>query len=566
VKESGRINSSLIFCRMGKKSHLCHLHDTMDKSVRKKIYIELFGLMLVAAISAMISQLSLDGNLIIDEWKTPLHYAVTAALSLIIYFLSRCLLPSFISSLLTISILFVLYYCSYYKAKLTKFPISFNDVMSLDAIAISLQFITYNGVLFIYLHIFILLLYLIYYNYKIGKLLFFKIVVLMSFMFCLYILHIYCGQQIIRFLQAHGVTYNNWDSVDNFNENGLFIHLLQTSSRTMPEKPTIDQKVFYRALQKRSIIQDHPKNMIMILCESCWYDHANFEDAFSPLFKINPVRIRGFSPLFGGGTPNATFEMITGLPVIHPAIYGIFYQEYGEIVSNDPDTIPNILSLNGINTYSLHNFKGSMYKRSIVDPKMGFQRFVGLDKMINDDQDEYFPRDYVLYNTATDIMNGHHDDSLFLHLATVHSHGPYNVISDDEYANYRKQISDTAYDAAKFIKSIMDSADDTVVLLYGDHKPPFRKFFEGMSSDELGDVPVLLFDKNIERRNRFAQAANGKPFYCYASIVSQIYYGLSLPASHFTQRACNEDNLERRRRIEVVDIPQWVYDQALFPQ
>lgn len=56
-----------------------------------------------------------------------------------------------------------------------------------------------------------------------------------------------------------------------------------------------------------------PKYFIYILCESCWNDKWHFKELFNPLIDEGATSLRTISPVFGGGTPNAEFEMYTGL-------------------------------------------------------------------------------------------------------------------------------------------------------------------------------------------------------------------------------------------------------------
>src|SRR5690606_5826598 len=87
-----------------------------------------------------------------------------------------------------------------------------------------------------------------------------------------------------------------------------------------------------------------PRKFIVILCESCWNDDRLFREEFKPLLDLDPVEMRGVSPVFGAGTPNATLELLSGLPTNNPAVAGVVYQEYRDYFGAHTATLPSYLA------------------------------------------------------------------------------------------------------------------------------------------------------------------------------------------------------------------------------
>jgi len=205
-----------------------------------------------------------------------------------------------------------------------------------------------------------------------------------------------------------------------------------------------------------------------------------------------------------------------------------------------------------------------MYKRSAVEPRLGFSEFIGLEKMDNTDTQNYFPRDYVVYNAAKDVLSTRSAEPTFMHIATVYTHGPYAPVNGDNgYNSYGEKIATTAQDAADFIRHALSLDEETVIFLYGDHKPPMWDHFKDSSPLEKADVPILLFDKNKNRANEIANKANGKPFYCYSTYISNVYYGLTLPAHNFTHSLCDEFTPEKLDQ-DAQSVPHWLYFESLL--
>lgn len=511
--------------------------------MNKRFITEFFSMACVVAFAITISNLKLDGTFSLNLEKNTFFYAVLTLISVFTYSFFRCFLPAFASLAFSIFSWSGLYFASMYKAKLATFPLSYNDIVSVTNISISAKFLSMKEFLGILILIIMLVSFAVYNIIKNKKYIYRRAIISASFLSFVFLMHSTYKQEIVSLLHDNGVQYHNWNPVVNFNDNGLLIHLLQTSARTIPPHPNSKQEALYSSKEILPNIEKSPKNVIMILCESCWNNEDNFQANFQPLYDLQPLSLRAVSPVVGGGTPNTTFEMISGLPVKHPSIFGVFYQEYEELVSNTPDTIPFLLTKNGVKTYSLHNFNKNMYKRSLVEPKLGFNEFIGLDGMENDLPSEYFPRDRVLFRAAKKVIEEQHTSRLFLHLATVHLHGPFTSYKDDDgYAHYGRKLSDTVKDTAEFVEFLMVSDDDNVVIVYGDHTPPLWTFFKDAPPSVREDVPVLIFDRNTQRRESFGQAAANKPFYCYASVISEVYYGFQLPAQQFTRKACEESD------------------------
>src|SRR5690606_16150274 len=100
--------------------------------------------------------------------------------------------------------------------------------------------------------------------------------------------------EALRSLHEFGVTYYNWNIPANFNENGIFIHLFQTSVRNIPQKPSSDE--WGQFLPLISIPGENAtKRMVVILCEACWYEKDRFYNEFRPLVDIGATEMRGIS-------------------------------------------------------------------------------------------------------------------------------------------------------------------------------------------------------------------------------------------------------------------------------
>ncbi len=365
-----------------------------------------------------------------------------------------------------------------------------------------------------------------------------------------------------------GVQYVSWDWPTNGRQNGLLLHLAQTSVRPAPGHLTEAQKVQFAAYEEHATAQlgKAPPLFIQVLCESCWYNGVLFRDNFEPLVNLDAVEMRGISPIFGGGTVNASFEMLTGLPTHNPAVAGILYQEYRDFFAERTSSLPSHLARNGVETLSAHNFQRQFWFRNVVEPKLGFAAFYGIEDMsLPEKPEDYFPRDNILFDFTLGKLDGSSRPQ-FVQLATVHNHGPYVSEGEDGgRAHYMGKIDATVEDIAGFVATVRKRYPRAVVLVYGDHKPALEALgdFRGSDKHSIGDVPVLLFDPDKERAQTVRQTLNDKPFYCYAPSIADLYYGMKLPVSRFTDDVCRTYSADRYDDLSQ-SVPGWIYSAALF--
>ncbi|WP_445657833.1 sulfatase-like hydrolase/transferase [Achromobacter sp. NCFB-sbj8-Ac1-l] len=385
----------------------------------------------------------------------------------------------------------------------------------------------------------------------------------------------------------HGIYYTTGDWRSNVTVNGLFVHLVQTSRRPMPPRPSEAEWNLLHAIPSTPPAASPPKHVFFILCEACWYDENNFKDAFEPLRKLGFLPLRGISPAYGGGTVNASFEMLTAMPS-HGALAGVVYQEYGLVMAPKTQTLASSLKVQGYETYALHNFTRTFWSRNIVLAKFGFDEFIGLEDMGYDGSGP-FPRENILYNRVLDILNRNPDGKAFFNLETVYTHWPYPFNNDSGQGDYHGRLVKAIQDMGKFVEAVRVVSPDAVFMIYGDHKPALTKFFyergvlpadmfvstgakaedfvfqRFLDSRVLGDVPVWIGSgsRESETLKKMQQLGQHKPFYCLSAIFDQLFLGSLNPAARYAQRyICDQydDNyLESAGKM-----PGWMYSAMLF--
>lgn len=396
-------------------------------------------------------------------------------------------------------------------------------------------------------------------------------------------------EQLLDTVKAkYGINYIAWDWNENVKDNGLMMHLVHTSKRKLPDSSSVENRLeFNKLLAYERGEKARPKQIIFISGEAFWFDENNFKTLFQPLNKLGFKNFRSISPVYGGGTVNASFEILTGLPSVTDTLQGIIYQEYAELMADKPHTLPQYLKSHGYSTVFIHNHNRKFWKRHLIVPKFGFDTFISIEDMKAKDK-RGFADDAILYNSALNQIKSKKGEKLFLYLVTVYSHGPYKAKNDFGERDYKKRLSLSIQRFAKFVKKARKIAPDALIVLYGDHKPSLNKYFyennvipkdqfhsQGDKRDNprlitdhsrevVGDVPVFIKYRDDGRIDGIISEANGLPLYCMVQRIDEELLSSGVPAFAFSKKYVCSQYKEKGYGASSDSFPDWLYSLSLF--
>jgi phosphoglycerol transferase MdoB-like AlkP superfamily enzyme len=515
---------------------------------------------------------------------------------LFLYILLRLPLGSSLAAIVSLACTGILIAINDFKAALTGAPLSWSDMTSTDNIALSSTFLA-TWVLVVIAVVIVLLTIVLWRlsrkqlanrSWRSALIHIAALLVISPIALQPYVVDFSpkTDAKLMDALNRYGIMYFSWDWSENIRMNGLPMHLLQTSHRSVPAMPTAKDYQAFTALAPTSDDDVTPKHVFFILCEACWYDDTHFTEMVHPLAKQGFTAMRGISPAYGGGTANAAFEMLTSLPS-RGALQGIIYQEYATMIGKETLTIPSMMREKGYQTFALHNFSKTFWQRDVVMEKLGFDDFLGIEDM-DYDGPTYYPRDTVLYKSTMDILKKNINNKVFFNLETVYSHASYDTDDDDGQKDYAKRLSVTMQDLAKFITDVRRISPNALFVVYGDHKPILTKYFydEGVlpadmfiatgdnngdfsfahnaNQEILGDVPVWIGSTNAALTQQVVTAANNKPFYCVSAAIDDLFLVSQNPASRYAMAYACPDFSPGQYRNTAKSIPSWLYALSLF--
>jgi phosphoglycerol transferase MdoB-like AlkP superfamily enzyme len=286
-------------------------------------------------------------------------------------------------------------------------------------------------------------------------------------------------------------------------------------------------------------------NIIMIMNE-----------AFSDLEVINPIEtnedympfihslkentIKGnlFVSIFGSGTCNSEFEVLTGNSMAFLPSGSIGYTQFVK------DAMPNIAQTLGAHNYTgniaLHPYLADGWNRPTVYPLFGFEQFLSQDDFENPEMIRKYISDAENYNKIIDLYEENRavetEDPFFLFTVTMQNHGGFSkdygnmvneiqitdeALKDAEAEQYLSLVKKSD-DAFKDLVEYFENQDEpTMIVMWGDHMPSVHdEFYEKLYGKDLGDltteelqkkyqVPFLIWaNYDIEEKEIDALSAN----------------------------------------------------------
>ena len=364
---------------------------------------------------------------------------------------------------------------------------------------------------------------------------------------CVALLSTYRSEAVAQFIHDYGPPYGvenlTFDQAESERMNGLATHLYFSSAGLMLHSfagsevaAAMDRLDLAQAAGPRAA---PAPDLYIVLGEAWWRDPS---DAQSP---IDRLAVAGFSagtavsPVYGGTTPNAEFEVLTGIPVKSFRSGIIPYQHYVDYLSPQSRTLPRLLEEKGYRAQAFHNFTRRFWLRDQVYPRFGFESFDSMDEMRVTMQPNGWPTDDGLY--ADTLAHAGDGAPQFNFLVTVATHGPFveNRQRDQQagslhpgVTDYHDRLSKAADGLAAFDAALRQRGRPFVLLIFGDHLPGLRLHQSkiGMIEDtdpRLHQVPYLISSNTGEGpalRNRL----DGRPLYCFAPLITdQLQLGIA---------------------------------------
>jgi len=235
--------------------------------------------------------------------------------------------------------------------------------------------------------------------------------------------------------------------------------------------------------------QKNKPNIIVVMNEAFWdpryLSQVNFTD--NPLENFDRLKEESISghliaPVYGGGTSNSEFEVLTGINSRLLADGTIIYDE---MIDNPMVSLASITHQQGYATSAIHPFKNWYYQRNKIYKYLGFDEFYSLEYFIDPEEKGYYVSDDAVNEKILKRIQAT-DQPDFIYAITMQNHGPY---ADERYGETaievsiqdetKKMVLETytqgvldADQSLNNLTSALEAIDEpTILLFFGDHLP-----------------------------------------------------------------------------------------------
>lgn len=325
---------------------------------------------------------------------------------------------------------------------------------------------------------------------------------------------------------GRGMLIRNFDNlIDGYKDYGVAYGFCVTALDTGIDRPIdysnkkikkIEKKIQKSMSTKQNSDEERNPNIIFIQLES-FFDLTTVknlqvsEDPIPNFHRIQQEYTSGFLrvPVYGAGTINTEFEVITGMS---SSFFGTGEYPYRSILqSHICDSMAYWLSDLGYESTVIHNNNASFYDRNHVFANLGFDNFITIENMNVKSRNEVgWAKDSVLTGQIMDTLSRTTKKDL-IYAISVQAHGDYpksaqedaviQVTGEEMSEGHQNQLTYYAneiYEMDEFLQTLTETLEDypeeTIVVAYGDHLPGIDVENEDLTTGSRYKTPYFIWD------------------------------------------------------------------------
>lgn len=294
----------------------------------------------------------------------------------------------------------------------------------------------------------------------------------------------------------------NWNQKMNYEENGAMLGFILNSKYLAVERPCdyekdAVQEVLGKLAPAYQTDAGFSPNIIIVMSEAFWdptvLEGISFSTDPIPFFhSLRQEQTDGLmlAPVYGGGTANTEFEVLTGLSTqfLPPGMV-----PYVQALHQPLEALPTMLRKQGYESTAIHTYDNWFYRRNIVYQHMGFDRFISKEFFADPEYYGDYIRDTELSQKILEVLE-QTDEPDFIFALSMQGHGPYSSEENPEspikiggnlkqetkaiLENYTNTIADVDYSLRLLIEGLESIEEPSIVVFFGDHLPLLGNDFD----------------------------------------------------------------------------------------
>jgi len=315
-----------------------------------------------------------------------------------------------------------------------------------------------------------------------------------------------------------------WNQRSNFSGRGLLIHLVQETARYLdrganpPGREEVAgalQELRYDSphSQAENAASGNPRRNVHILLLESFWDPTVLEAAGLSADPIDPAfrelwaesgETRILSPVFGGYTANAEFEVLCGFPVTEDAV---FFEGW---LRRDVPCLPRLLEDIGYQSIASHPNVAAFWNRVNAYRRIGFSTYWAKPDFQLDDMNRNFLGDASYYRQVLEKISPMLDAGapIFNYMVTIFGHLDYplneqrpEIVETSEDNKMVRDFANTMYYKSRelmaFLGVLRTRDPDALIVLFGDHLPFLGPNYGGFTESGLLTDKRSSFDDGM---------------------------------------------------------------------
>jgi len=296
--------------------------------------------------------------------------------------------------------------------------------------------------------------------------------------------------------KAFALQLNNLSQKMNYEENGMMLGFaLNAEYLKVPEPSNYQEDAIKQVIDgSKATYSADPNfkpNIIFVMSEAFWdptlMKNVKFNQDPMPFFRsLQKSQTSGtmLSPVYGGGTANTEFEVLTGFSTQFLPSGAIPYAQY---VDKPIEALPTILQRQGYATSAIHPYDNWFYNRNNVYKDLGFDKFISKEFFNSPKNNGQYILDTELSQKIIDQVKETNKPD-FIYGVSMQNHGPYSSTPNPQNTikvsgsnlspssqaileNYSNTLAGVDQSLKQLIEGLEQSKEPTEVIFFGDHLP-----------------------------------------------------------------------------------------------
>ena len=295
-----------------------------------------------------------------------------------------------------------------------------------------------------------------------------------------------------------------WDQRSNYLYRGATLYTLQEGARYFADADIPPDRdlaldaaaILSGATEQQAETPDSftPRNLHIVLLESFWdpallkkanYNQDPLAAEFRKLWK-RAGHSEALSPVFGGYTANAEFEILCGFPVVEDSV------KFERKLLNEVPCLPHLLAERGYRTLASHPNVPVFWNRMNAYRRMGFQTYWSQQDFVLDDMNGKFLADTSLYRQVLEKISAALESGqpLLNYIVTYSGHWKYHLNDSrpakitsssevEEVSTYANSVYYQSRELMAFLKELAERDPNAIIVVCGDHLPFLGENYAG---------------------------------------------------------------------------------------